>query len=94
MEITDLNCIRMQNLVQGVGFLNKNSILEDFMASTCNTDNKGVLLLKLQYIHNDLCLIPLVCYFSTRQIDVQTYYDNLLMLVYKYQKQVVLLFFW
>ena len=75
----------------GVGFLIKNSLTDSFDVTVCEEPHEGIMLLKLQSRNDNHCIFPCVCYLppksSTRQVDAQEFYDNLLSLIYKYQNE-------
>ena len=66
----------------GVAFLVKNTLFNNFEVSICDKSNEGILWLKLKHKYDDFYLFPCVCYlppkYSTRQIDVNTFYDSIL----------------
>ena len=73
----------------GVGFLIKNSILEDFDVDILESSFEGILWLSLKSKLKKQNLNICVCYLpplnSSRQIDAQSFYDCLLTSVYRYQ---------
>ena len=73
----------------GVGFLVKNEILHDFNVITLDDSNDDILWLQLENIYDGFKLIACVCYLppenSSRQVDANTFFDNLLTGLYEYQ---------
>lgn len=64
-------------------------MLNTFNVSVCDDSKEGILWLKLKHKYYDFYLYPCVCYlppkYSTRQLDVNTFYDNILASIYEYQ---------
>ena len=65
----------------GVAFLIRNSLLDTFDISICDNSKEGILWLKLKHRFDNFYLFPCVCYLppknSTRQIDVNMFYDSI-----------------
>ena len=74
----------------GIGFLVKNSILNDFDVSILDKSFEGILWLKLVHKVDKHVLLPCVCYLppenSSRHFDVNAFYEHLLVNMYQYQK--------
>ena len=72
-----------------MGFLIKNSVLDDFYVNISQSSFEGILWvsLKLKLCQSNLNIC--VCYLpplnSSRQIDAQSFYDCLLTNIYNYQ---------
>jgi hypothetical protein len=67
----------------GVAFLLSNELLKDFNVSVIDNDNEGILWIKLKCKNNFYeNIIACVCYLppenSTRRVDGQKFYENLL----------------
>lgn len=74
-----------------VGFLIKNVICNEFNISVLDCSFEGIMWLKM-YRKSDNCVImPCVCYLppenSSRRIDVNSFYDNLLTGIYRNQNE-------
>ena len=73
----------------GVGFLVRDTLLEVFDVSVLDDSVEGILWLKLSGKEQQLVFHVCVCYLppegSTRNVNVQEFYDNLLSQVYMYQ---------
>ena len=73
----------------GVGFFVKNEIFVDFNVSVLKESYEGILWLKLVHKTENFTLLPCVCYLppenSSRRIDVNEFFDNLLSDFYVFQ---------
>ena len=73
----------------GVGFLVKNEMLNCFNVSVLEQPCEGIMWLKMQHKYENFTLLPCVCYLppenSSRYFDVNTFYEQLLMDIFKYQ---------
>lgn len=78
----------------GVGFLIKENILQEFDVSVLESSYEGILWLKLIHKYDDFVLLPCVCYLppenSSRHVDANVFFDNLLTDVYQYQNDGLL----
>ncbi len=77
-----------QNWLWGVGFLIKDSLLDHVSASILDNSVEDVLWLQLRGTEVDFVYNMCVCYLppegSSRHVDVEDFYDNLLCQVYSY----------
>ena len=66
----------------------------EFDISLLDDSKEGILCLKLSHKSSSLCIVPCVCYLppenSSRYFDVNTFFDNLLADVYKYQNEGIM----
>ena len=73
----------------GVGFLVNNELLNSFSVVVLNDENDDILWLKLDHVSLSHSIIACVCYLppdnSSRQVDVHSFFDNLLTGIYTYQ---------
>lgn len=73
----------------GVGFLIRDSIFLDFNVEILNSDVEGILWLSLKHKTDILHLKVCDCYLppinSSRQVDGQQFFDNLLSQIYEFQ---------
>ena len=73
----------------GVGFLIKNEILTEFDIMVLQQSYEGIFWLKLTHKTESLVLLPCVCYLppenSSRRVDVNDFFDNLLSDFYQFQ---------
>ena len=73
----------------GVGFFVKNEIFVDFNVSVLKESYEGILWLKLVHKTENSTLLPCVCYLppenSSRRIDVNEFFDNLISDFYVFQ---------
>jgi hypothetical protein len=73
----------------GVGFLVKNQLFDGFKVNVCNDETEGILWLKMTHKFDNFCMYACVCYlppkFTTRQVDVNGFYDALLSNIYEFQ---------
>ena len=77
----------------GVGFLIKNSIMNEYHVSVLDRSFEGILWLKLVHKIDRQVLLQCVCYLppenSSRSFDVNAFYEHLIVNMYQYQKQGV-----
>jgi len=75
----------------GVGFLIKNTLLQDFEISILNESHEGILWLQMKHKTDEFLLLPCVCYLppenSSRHSDVNSFFDTLLENMYEYQNK-------
>ena len=73
----------------GLGFLIKNEILTEFDIMVLQQSYEGIFWLKLTHKTESLVLLPCVCYLppenSSRRVDVNEFFDNLLSDFYQFQ---------
>ncbi|XP_060589316.1 uncharacterized protein LOC132744577 [Ruditapes philippinarum] len=75
----------------GVGFLIRNSICDNFNINILSDTCEGILWLKMVHKSDDFTLLPCVCYLppenSSRQFDVNRFYESLLTDIYTFQNE-------
>ena len=72
-----------------MGFLIKNDIISEFHVTVLQKSYEGIFWLKLSHKTQDFVLLPCVCYLppenSSRRVDVNEFFDNLLSDLYQFQ---------
>lgn len=75
----------------GVGFLIKDDIYNEFDIHVLDNSYEGIFWLELSHKSDKFVFLPCVCYLppenSSRYFDVNSFYDNLMADIYKYQNR-------
>ena len=73
----------------GAGCFIKNEIFDVFDISVLDDTTEGILWLQFRHKSDNFTLLPCVCYLppenSSRRVDVNTFFDTLLVIMYAYQ---------